>query len=394
MVRIGFLSRVRVFTYRDDLHSFITSSSQWKAKPFHFRLYFDMLSAGAKGKTAYVLMIAVDHPNTEAAMSFFQQWYNGDGTNSPNDIAHLFFPLFKKTYIDEEQYNIIIDHEHHIGTSSVVAVRGLQALDSLVQLATGVCTTIQRLLLSILAQGTSTGKLFTQVERQSYHDWLLCCFPTMDAPQVTIRLGQLEDSLRQYIHQDSLPKLFQHGQSLSFSGQVAPLTKGKLRFPRLESTPETDAYASRSFGKLYTPTPKRIALTPPEETGVVTPPLPVAVPTQSRIPWSATTPQVPTHSHISYSSLEQVVQKLQLKASAHDNSFQKLETCRSSLAATTSQLVDQMAAMNSNFNSKFVHLATSIDGLHTSPNRRLTKQHKDHHGLPDIRLSGEHDTSY
>jgi hypothetical protein len=41
MVKIGFLSRVRGFTFRGDLQAFIMASDEWKAAPFHFRLYFD-----------------------------------------------------------------------------------------------------------------------------------------------------------------------------------------------------------------------------------------------------------------------------------------------------------------------------------------------------------------
>ena len=51
MVRIGFLSRVRSFTFCDDLHAYITSSSEWKQTPFHFRMYFDAF--GTKGNIAF-----------------------------------------------------------------------------------------------------------------------------------------------------------------------------------------------------------------------------------------------------------------------------------------------------------------------------------------------------
>ncbi len=60
MVKIGFLSRVRGFTFRGDLQNYIMAGTEWKANPFHFRLYFDAFTA--KGKTAHVLMIDVDRP--------------------------------------------------------------------------------------------------------------------------------------------------------------------------------------------------------------------------------------------------------------------------------------------------------------------------------------------
>jgi hypothetical protein len=54
MVKIGFLSRVRSFTFRDDLKAYITASKEWKAAPFQFQMYLDAFAA--KGKNAYVLV--------------------------------------------------------------------------------------------------------------------------------------------------------------------------------------------------------------------------------------------------------------------------------------------------------------------------------------------------
>jgi hypothetical protein len=50
---------------------------------------------------------------------------------------------------DEERAKIITDLENFIETDSVVAIRGLKPLESLVKLANGVHTTIRCLLLSI-----------------------------------------------------------------------------------------------------------------------------------------------------------------------------------------------------------------------------------------------------
>jgi hypothetical protein len=95
MVRIGFLSRVRGFTYRDDLSNFIMETEEWKKSPFSFRLYFDTLSSGAKGKQTYVVMIDVDHPNIDLGFKVFQALFDGDLPSSPNRIAYLFFPFLK-----------------------------------------------------------------------------------------------------------------------------------------------------------------------------------------------------------------------------------------------------------------------------------------------------------
>jgi hypothetical protein len=160
MVRIGFLARVRGFTFRDGLSKFLIDTPEWKKDPFAFRLYFDTLSSNSKGSTTYVLMIDVDRPNLDIGMQFFQTMFNGDRPSSPNRISYLFFPLYKKTYTDKERNSIIADNDHHTEQVNVVALKGLQGLDNVVQLQQGMFITIRHLLLAIPSNGSSTGKLF------------------------------------------------------------------------------------------------------------------------------------------------------------------------------------------------------------------------------------------
>jgi hypothetical protein len=142
MVWIGFLSRVRGLTYRDDLSKYIMDTNAWKNSQFSFRLYFDTLSAGIKGKQTYVLMIDVDRPNIEKGIQVFQELFDGDLPSSPNKIAYLFFPLFKKTYTEEERKSIIEDNDVHTENINVLALAGLQDLESLITLAQGTQITV------------------------------------------------------------------------------------------------------------------------------------------------------------------------------------------------------------------------------------------------------------
>lgn len=203
MVRIGFLSRVRGFTYRDNLQDYITKSLEWKKSPLPFRMYFDTFVAGAKGRLAHVLMIDVDRPSIEIGVHFFQQWFQGEAPNSPNGIPYLFLPLYKKSYTDEERLKVVTDHDHYLGNDSVVALRRLNPLDTIVELNNGTHTMIRNLLLAIPAVGTHTNRLFVQVECQTNNDWLLCCFYMQDAAKVTVRLGMLEDCLKKFVKSSS-----------------------------------------------------------------------------------------------------------------------------------------------------------------------------------------------
>ncbi len=192
--------------------------------PFHFRIYF--VAIGAKGHSAHVLMIDVARPSIDKAMHFFQLWFNGTKPNSLNDIPYMYWPLYKKSYDDVDRLKIILDHHQFVGTDSVVALKGLHPLDTLVKLVNGVHTSIRRLLLSVPAQGTTTGKLFVQIKRKLTSEWLLCCFDTQDASKVTARLNTLEDSLKRVTHPDSHHHLFLSPAGLSYNGQAAPLIKG------------------------------------------------------------------------------------------------------------------------------------------------------------------------
>jgi hypothetical protein len=206
-----------------------------------------MFTAGTKNKISFMLMIDVDRPNIEIGHNYFSKYFDGETPTSPNNIPYLYLPLHWKQYTDNKRLQIITDNEHHAGNSSVVALQGIQDIDTVVKLANGINTTIRKLLLSIPADGTSKGKLFVQIEKQANHAWKLCCFPSIDAAKVTIQLNTLKEPLKPYIKADDLDKLFCTGQSLIFCGQVAPMPKGRLHLPRTEVPDHIQQSAQRSL---------------------------------------------------------------------------------------------------------------------------------------------------
>jgi hypothetical protein len=208
MVKIGFLTRVRGFTYRDDLYNHIVSYPEWKASLFHLRLYYDSFSTNLKGSLTYVLMINVDHPNIDTALHFFHQVYDGKNKSPPNHIPYLFLPLYCKS--DDERSRII------------VTVSGLQDINGEITLTNGKVVPIHHLLLVIPAPDTSTGKLFLQVERQTGSEWLICCFHSTDSAKVTLCLSHLEQLLKRYVDIDHHVSLFSTpDHSIKFN-QAAP----------------------------------------------------------------------------------------------------------------------------------------------------------------------------
>jgi hypothetical protein len=357
MEKISFLSRVRGFTLRGDLQAYIVKSAEWNANPFQFRMYFDAFSA--KGKTADVLMVDVDRPNIDIGMLFFQQWFKGTLPNSPNNIPYMFWPFNKKAYAEEERIKIIIDNNHHLGTDSVLAIRGLHPLESLVQLINGKHTMIP-------APGTVTGKLFVQVERQLTSDWLLCCFHLQDANKVTLRLSSLEESLKRYTHPDSHGSLFLTAEGLSFTGQVAPLTKGRNRLPRMEVPAQTASYVHQSMQRIYHPTPNRLA-TEMEPTPVAQATT-TAMPTFREKPTSyaavAVITPTPAFAQNGAQSEAHHLHELQATTKLHSSTLMNLKECCVTLVTTRQHLAANMAAMITDMNKKFTELVEANQNFH------------------------------
>jgi hypothetical protein len=392
MVKIGFLTRVRGFTFRGDLQEYIMGSEEWKATPFHFRSYFDAFTV--RNKTAHVLMIDIDRPNIETAILFFQQWYNGTLTNSPNKLPYMFWPLFKKSYTDEERLKIITDHSHHVGSDNVIGLTGLQPLDTLVKLANGMYTTIRLLLLSIPTPGTSTGQLFLQVERQTTNEWLLCCFHQHDTAKVMIRLSTLEDSLRKCVHQDSIPHLFTSADGITFTNQVAPLIKGRNRLPRMEAPAYTANYVNKSMQKLYTPPAKRQATAMNVETTIEVAQTAQTARTSPTTYAVAVTPTIPVTPCITTilpdTSENKAVRELQATTMEHSSTLAELRKCYTTLATTQQQLANSMTTLNTDMNTKFSELvntnlkfherfndmSAAIENLRTSSPTRPVKFYK------------------
>ncbi len=369
MVRIGFLNRVRTFTYRDDLKSHIMLSDQWNAKPFHFRLYFDSFNTNVKGPISYVLMVDVDRPSIETSLKFFQTYFDGDQQNSSNKINYLFFPLFRKSYSDEERKTIIQDNNHHTDGVSIVALTGLNDLNTIIDLNQRIKTTIRHLLLAIPAPGTRTNKLFLQVERQPTNQWLLCCFNSTDATKVTLRLSSLETLLKRYVKQSEHQKLFTSDDcTLKFNGQAAPVRKGKTQKVIQGASEETVQYAASALKKLHTPAPKRLAVEFEQTQDVATTPRPQAV-TPAPIQTTAAPPHNPPMENQFPATIEATLLN-------QNNRLISLEECCSMLAESTKNLGIQITTMNDNIHSRMNEMATAINNIHHPSDQRHQKSQK------------------
>lgn len=258
MVKIGFLGRVRGFTYRDDISTFIINHPLWVQDPFHFRLYFDTFVTKEKGKMTYVLMVDVERPNVDKGISFFESLFDGLQKNSPNAIAYPFFTLYKNTYSEVERAGIISDTDSHTDNISVVTLHGLQEIDAQITLRNNITVPLRHLLLSLPCPGTSNGKMFLQVERQSGNDWLLCAFSSTDSSRVMARLPSLAETIQRYVLVEDLDKLFRMpDHAIKLNGQAVPVRKGRMHIPLMPVPDATVQHTKKVLSNIITHKVKR-----------------------------------------------------------------------------------------------------------------------------------------
>ncbi len=205
------------------------------------------------------------------------------------------------------------------------------------------------------------------MERQPTNQWLLCCFHTVDATKVTLRLSALEALLKRYVKTEDHGNLFSSDDcTLRFNGQAAPIKKGKNQKLVQEVPESTMQYARSALRKLHTPAPKRLAVdfepqsmetlestTPALVTPVVQPP-------------SAAVPPIPITGGSHIESVESTLLN-------QNTRLLNLEECCAMLATSTKNLENQLVSMNENIFAKMHEMANAINSLNSSPKRRNPK---------------------
>lgn len=268
MVLIGILTRVRPFTWRDDLKQSIMNTDTWKKSPFYFRLYYGTFSSNVKSTMTPVLMVEVDRPNIEQGLALFRETFNGEHKLSPNDIPYVFFSLYKNRFTNEERAKIVYDNELHLRQTEVIHMHGIKDIDSIVTLKQNVSVKLRNLLLSLRTPDTNSGKYFLQIEKQNDAEWLTCAFHSTDAERVKTNLNKITSLLTQCIIPEDLNKVFRHpDHKLIFVTKSIPIKKGNLQIASRPIATETQDHTNKMLSKLSLPTMKRftpdISIQPP-----------------------------------------------------------------------------------------------------------------------------------
>lgn len=93
-------------------------------------------------------MIDVNRLNIDSGQTFFQSFFDADKFTSPNDLAYFPPPIYyMKNSTDEEHLTIIKDYDHNTEGVCIVALYGLNDLNSVINLNQGTKTTLRHLLL-------------------------------------------------------------------------------------------------------------------------------------------------------------------------------------------------------------------------------------------------------
>jgi hypothetical protein len=207
MIKIGFIARVRPFTWREDLRDAIKDSPEWRENPFQFRFFFGSISSNKKGEMAPVLMVEVERDNISLGLDFFCNMFDGDNPLSPCGLPYIFFLLYQNTLTDAERVSIIYDIKHHIGQYQLIRLYGLKNLDTLVTLKQNVKIKLRKLLLNI-RPNQSTSSLFIQVEKESDPTSILCAFESVHYDLVMTNIPNISHYIQQCIMEEDLPRVF------------------------------------------------------------------------------------------------------------------------------------------------------------------------------------------
>ena len=251
MVLVGFLTRVRSFTWRDDLKSDIMATDQWKAAPFFFRLYPGTLSSNLKSAMSPILLVEVDRPKIEIGINFFKEVFDNENKVSSCSIAYPFFCLYKNRLSNEERFQIINDSKQHTENISIIHIAGIKNIDVMVTLKQNVQVKLRKLLLSLRAPGQPTQKLFIQVEKQNDPEWITCAFHTTDAESVLQKLPTLSSLIQQYIVPSSITDVFTSPDNkLRFVTKSIPVKKGNIQVAYIPISEETQQHTCRMLSKI------------------------------------------------------------------------------------------------------------------------------------------------
>jgi len=358
MVRIGFLSRVRPFVWREDLRNIIKNTALWKSDPFQFRLYPGSLSCNKKGVMSPVMMVEAERGKVHIGIEFFCHAFDGDNPLSPCGIAYPFFTLYQNQLTDSERESIIQDSLHHITEVDLIHLHGFQDLDTLVTLKQNIKVQLRKLLLGLRAHH-SNNHLFIQVERKADPDSVVCAFYSVDRATVMANLPYVSQYIRACLIEEDYEKVFIYKDyTITPLTKTIPIKVGSMQFSSKPIPMEVQEHKSILLQKMIFPPQKRASS--PSFSQTTTSTL-----SSSRSFASSTPTHAATHSAHT-TETEQRFRHIETQIAQSATRMDNIENLCLQLKSSTDMISNQLSQLTSD-------LSTSSHNCQGSPLPKLAK---------------------
>jgi hypothetical protein len=255
MVKIGFLTGVCPFDWREDFRNEIKDMALWQSSPLQFRLFPGSLSCNKKCIMAPVMMVELERDEVSSGLEFFCHAFTGDNPLSSCGLSYLFFTPYQNQLMDSECFNIIQDAIHHIGEVELLHLHGFQEIDTLVTLKQGINVQLQKLLLGLRAHQTNSG-LFVQIEREASLESLICAFNSINRESVMSNLPHLYLLIRNCILEEDYDKVFLYEDySITTLTKSIPIKVGKMQVSSKPIPLEVQEHTTLALSKKQTSSP-------------------------------------------------------------------------------------------------------------------------------------------
>ena len=205
-----------------------------------------------------MIFVTGERSKQEEIREVFKLIYDGTPKSYPCGEMMLFIPTRNgEQYSNEQREKFIYNHEQYLGEEEIMAIHGLQDLNTQVLLKGGKSTSIRTLLKSMPATaGMSRSTLFQVVDPNAGQTCTIVSFQKCDRSYVEKRKETLEKELRAVLAPGESENVFQSDEDGIWFGGHVRVRNGK---PIALSVPHKAdlEYIQRAESRLKTPTSKR-----------------------------------------------------------------------------------------------------------------------------------------
>jgi hypothetical protein len=163
-------------------------------------IVFDLIVRQFRGskKSTQMIFVTAERSKQDNVRDIFKAIYDGTPKAYPRGEMMLFIPTRNgEQYSNDQRDKFIFNHEQYLGDEEIMAIHGLQDLNTQILLKGGKSTSIRTLLKSLPgSEGMSRNNLFQVVDPNAGQTCTVVSFQKVDCPYVEQRKISLEKELR------------------------------------------------------------------------------------------------------------------------------------------------------------------------------------------------------